>query len=134
MWPLPFANRLRARAALRPPEAGTDYDGGKPIIMRSLGGIPPGRAKPREVAELMLGGEPPGDEATFLDPNVAAFDAYFETALLVTGADRRNLTGWWAQRSIGAGRLCVRRRTARKTRGGRVSWRHGTCSRPWPLA
>jgi NAD(P)-dependent dehydrogenase (short-subunit alcohol dehydrogenase family) len=35
-------------------EAGTDYDGGKQIIMRSLGGIPLGRpAKPREVAELI---------------------------------------------------------------------------------
>jgi hypothetical protein len=30
-------------------EAGTDYDGGKQIIMKSLGGIPPGRpAKPQE--------------------------------------------------------------------------------------
>jgi NAD(P)-dependent dehydrogenase (short-subunit alcohol dehydrogenase family) len=35
-------------------EAGTDYNGGKEIIMKSLGGIPPGRpAKPREVAELI---------------------------------------------------------------------------------
>jgi NAD(P)-dependent dehydrogenase (short-subunit alcohol dehydrogenase family) len=35
-------------------EAGTDYEGGKEIIMRSLGGIPLGRpAKPREVAELI---------------------------------------------------------------------------------
>ena len=35
-------------------EAGTDYDGGKQIIMTSLGGIPLGRpAKPREVAELI---------------------------------------------------------------------------------
>ena len=35
-------------------EAGTDYEGGKQIIMRSLGGIPLGRpAKPREVAELI---------------------------------------------------------------------------------
>lgn len=35
-------------------DAGTDYDGGKQIIMRSLGGIPVGRpAKPREVAELI---------------------------------------------------------------------------------
>jgi NAD(P)-dependent dehydrogenase (short-subunit alcohol dehydrogenase family) len=35
-------------------EAGTDYDGGKQIIMQSLGGIPLGRpAKPREVAELI---------------------------------------------------------------------------------
>jgi NAD(P)-dependent dehydrogenase (short-subunit alcohol dehydrogenase family) len=35
-------------------EAGTDYDGGKQIIMMSLGGIPLGRrAKPREVAELI---------------------------------------------------------------------------------
>ena len=35
-------------------EAGTDYDGGKQIIMKSLGGIPLGRpAKPREVAELI---------------------------------------------------------------------------------
>jgi NAD(P)-dependent dehydrogenase (short-subunit alcohol dehydrogenase family) len=35
-------------------EAGTDYDGGKQIIMESLGGIPLGRpAKPREVAELI---------------------------------------------------------------------------------
>ena len=35
-------------------EAGTDYNGGKEIIMKSLGGIPLGRpAKPREVAELI---------------------------------------------------------------------------------
>jgi NAD(P)-dependent dehydrogenase (short-subunit alcohol dehydrogenase family) len=35
-------------------DAGTDYEGGKQIIMRSLGGIPLGRpAKPREVAELI---------------------------------------------------------------------------------
>ena len=34
--------------------AGTDYEGGKQIIMRSLGGIPLGRpATPREVAELI---------------------------------------------------------------------------------
>ena len=35
-------------------ETGTDYEGGKQIIMKSLGGIPLGRpAKPREVAELI---------------------------------------------------------------------------------
>ncbi len=35
-------------------EAGTDYEGGKQIIMNSLGGIPLGRpAKPREVADLI---------------------------------------------------------------------------------
>jgi len=35
-------------------QAGTDYEGGKQIIMRSLGGIPLGRpAKPREVADLV---------------------------------------------------------------------------------
>jgi NAD(P)-dependent dehydrogenase (short-subunit alcohol dehydrogenase family) len=35
-------------------DAGTDYDGGEQIIMKSLGGIPLGRpAKPREVAELI---------------------------------------------------------------------------------
>lgn len=35
-------------------EAGTDYEGGKQIIMDSLGGIPLGRpAKPREVADLI---------------------------------------------------------------------------------
>jgi len=35
-------------------EAGTDYEGGKAIIMRSLGSIPLGRpAKPREVADLI---------------------------------------------------------------------------------
>jgi NAD(P)-dependent dehydrogenase (short-subunit alcohol dehydrogenase family) len=35
-------------------EAGTDYEGGKQIIMRSLGGIPLGRpAKPGEVADLI---------------------------------------------------------------------------------
>ena len=35
-------------------EAGTDYEGGKEMIMRSLGGIPLGRpARPREVAELI---------------------------------------------------------------------------------
>ncbi|WP_044563648.1 SDR family oxidoreductase [Azospirillum sp. B4] len=34
--------------------AGTDYEGGKAIIMRSLGGIPLGRpAKPQEVADLI---------------------------------------------------------------------------------
>ncbi len=35
-------------------QAGTDYEGGRQIIMRSLGGIPLGRpAKPAEVAELI---------------------------------------------------------------------------------
>jgi len=35
-------------------EAGTDYEGGKQIIMKSLGGIPLGRpAKPKEVADLI---------------------------------------------------------------------------------
>lgn len=35
-------------------EAGTDYEGGKQIIMRALGGIPIGRpARPHEVAELI---------------------------------------------------------------------------------
>ncbi|MEL1266312.1 SDR family oxidoreductase [Pseudoxanthomonas putridarboris] len=35
-------------------QAGTDYEGGKRIIMASLGGIPLGRpARPREVAELI---------------------------------------------------------------------------------
>lgn len=42
-----FAGRLAA-------EAGTDYEGGKAIIMQSLGGIPLGRpAKPSEVADLI---------------------------------------------------------------------------------
>ena len=43
------------RAAKRLAEhAGTDYDGGKKIIMDSLGGIPLGRpAQPREVADLI---------------------------------------------------------------------------------
>lgn len=42
-----YAERLAAGA-------GTDYEGGKQIIMGSLGGIPMGRpAKPREVAELI---------------------------------------------------------------------------------
>jgi NAD(P)-dependent dehydrogenase (short-subunit alcohol dehydrogenase family) len=36
-------------------QAGTDYEGGKQIIMKSLGGIPLGRpAKPREVADLIV--------------------------------------------------------------------------------
>jgi NAD(P)-dependent dehydrogenase (short-subunit alcohol dehydrogenase family) len=35
-------------------QAGTDYEGGKKIVMDSLGGIPLGRpAKPREVADLI---------------------------------------------------------------------------------
>ena len=35
-------------------QAGTDYEGGKQIIMKGLGGIPLGRpAKPTEVAELI---------------------------------------------------------------------------------
>ena len=35
-------------------QAGSDYEGGKQIIMKSLGGIPLGRpAKPREVADLI---------------------------------------------------------------------------------
>jgi len=42
-----LANRLAA-------QAGTDYEGGKQIIMKSLGGIPLGRpAKPSEVADLI---------------------------------------------------------------------------------
>lgn len=45
------AVRLTERLAAR---AGTDYAGGKKIIMDSLGGIPIGRpAKPREVADLI---------------------------------------------------------------------------------
>jgi NAD(P)-dependent dehydrogenase (short-subunit alcohol dehydrogenase family) len=36
-------------------QAGTDYEGGKQIIMKSLGGIPLGRpAKPREIADLIV--------------------------------------------------------------------------------
>jgi NAD(P)-dependent dehydrogenase (short-subunit alcohol dehydrogenase family) len=36
-------------------QAGTDYEGGKQIIMQSLGGIPLGRpAKPQEVADLIV--------------------------------------------------------------------------------
>lgn len=35
-------------------QAGTDYEGGKQIIMKSLGGIPLGRpSRPREVADLI---------------------------------------------------------------------------------
>ena len=42
-----LADRLAA-------QAGTDYEGGKQIIMQSLGGIPLGRpAKPQEVADLI---------------------------------------------------------------------------------
>jgi NAD(P)-dependent dehydrogenase (short-subunit alcohol dehydrogenase family) len=42
-----FADRLAARA-------GTDREGGKQIVMNSLGGIPLGRpATPREVADLI---------------------------------------------------------------------------------
>ena len=45
------AVRLAERLA---EQAGTDYEGGKRIIMDSLGGIPLGRpAKPREVADLV---------------------------------------------------------------------------------
>jgi NAD(P)-dependent dehydrogenase (short-subunit alcohol dehydrogenase family) len=43
--------RLAERLAV---QAGTDYEGGKQIIMKGLGGIPLGRpAKPREVADLI---------------------------------------------------------------------------------
>jgi NAD(P)-dependent dehydrogenase (short-subunit alcohol dehydrogenase family) len=45
------AVRLAGRLAA---QAGTDYEGGKQIIMKSLGGIPLGRpATPREVADLI---------------------------------------------------------------------------------
>jgi NAD(P)-dependent dehydrogenase (short-subunit alcohol dehydrogenase family) len=45
------STRLAERLAR---EAGTDYEGGKAIIMNSLGGIPLGRpAKPDEVANLI---------------------------------------------------------------------------------
>jgi NAD(P)-dependent dehydrogenase (short-subunit alcohol dehydrogenase family) len=45
------AVRLAERLAA---QAGTDYEGGKQIIMKGLGGIPLGRpAKPKEVAELI---------------------------------------------------------------------------------
>jgi NAD(P)-dependent dehydrogenase (short-subunit alcohol dehydrogenase family) len=44
-----------ALAARLAEQAGTDYEGGKQIIMRSLGGIPLGRpAKPQEVADLIV--------------------------------------------------------------------------------
>ena len=43
--------RLAERLAA---QAGTDYEGGKQIIMKSLGGIPLGRpTRPREVADLI---------------------------------------------------------------------------------
>jgi NAD(P)-dependent dehydrogenase (short-subunit alcohol dehydrogenase family) len=43
-----------ALAARLASQAGTDYEGGKQIIMQSLGGIPLGRpAKPQEVADLI---------------------------------------------------------------------------------
>ena len=46
------AVRLAQRLAAK---AGTDYEGGKQIIMKSLGGIPLGRpAKPKEVADLIV--------------------------------------------------------------------------------
>jgi len=46
------AVRLAERLAA---EAGTDYEGGKQIIMKGLGGIPLGRpAKPKEVADLIV--------------------------------------------------------------------------------
>lgn len=46
------AVRLAERLAA---EAGTDYEGGKQIIMKALGGIPLGRpAAPREVADLVV--------------------------------------------------------------------------------
>ena len=46
------AVRLAERLAA---QAGTDYEGGKQIIMNSLGGIPIGRpSKPKEVADLIL--------------------------------------------------------------------------------
>lgn len=46
------AVRLAERLAV---QAGTDYEGGKKIIMDSLGGIPLGRpARPQEVADLIL--------------------------------------------------------------------------------
>jgi NAD(P)-dependent dehydrogenase (short-subunit alcohol dehydrogenase family) len=36
-------------------EAGTDYEGGKQIIMNSLGGIPIGRpSRPEEIANLIV--------------------------------------------------------------------------------
>ena len=45
------AVRLAQRLA---DEAGTDYEGGKQIIMKGLGGIPLGRpTKPKEVADLI---------------------------------------------------------------------------------
>lgn len=45
------AARLAERLAR---EAGTDYEGGKAIVMKALGGIPIGRpAKPQEVADLV---------------------------------------------------------------------------------
>ena len=45
------AVRLAARLA---EQTGTDYEGGKQIIMNGLGGIPLGRpAKPEEVADLI---------------------------------------------------------------------------------
>jgi NAD(P)-dependent dehydrogenase (short-subunit alcohol dehydrogenase family) len=45
------AVRLAERVAA---EAGTDYEGGKQIIMRSLGGVPLGRpSRPEEVADLI---------------------------------------------------------------------------------
>jgi NAD(P)-dependent dehydrogenase (short-subunit alcohol dehydrogenase family) len=48
------SDRKRSAAERLAKEAGTDYEGGKQIIMRSLGGIPLGRpARPQEVADLI---------------------------------------------------------------------------------
>ena len=59
-------------------QAGTDYEGGKQIIMQALGGIPLGRpAKPEEVADLIAFLRTLNDSAFVFNP-----DFHFPKALL----------------------------------------------------
>lgn len=88
--------RLAQRLAA---DAGTEYGGGKQIIMDSLGGIPVGRpAKPKEVADLIAFVVPPRAAC------ITGTEYVIDGRTVPTGGRAERLTAVWVQR--GGGRGC----------------------------